>query len=190
SLCVSTARSLSVITIAISMIRSTAGLRPVISMSTQTRRFSSGPCGRLCDIIFSEAHSPIALGAALARRPPDSARRPSAMLHQTPVHAGTRAPLRSTLTETTPSLHGFTLLFAAALSLTVVLRLWLASRQIRHVVANRGEVPAGFAGRIGLAAHQRAADYTVARVRLGIIDTAVSAALLLVLTLLGGLQWL
>jgi STE24 endopeptidase len=94
------------------------------------------------------------------------------------------------LTETTPSLHGFTLLFATALLLSVALRLWLSTRQIRHVARHRHAVPAGFAGRIGLVAHQRAADYTVARVRLGIVDTAVSAVLLLALTLLGGLQWL
>ena len=37
-------------------------------------------------------------------------------------------------------------------------------------------------------AHQKAADYTVARVRLGMVDTLISAALLLALTLGGGLQ--
>jgi STE24 endopeptidase len=74
--------------------------------------------------------------------------------------------------------------------LSVVLRFWLASRQVRHVARHRHAVPEGFSERIGLAAHQRAADYTVARVRLGFIDTATSAALLLAFTLLGGLQWL
>ena len=89
-----------------------------------------------------------------------------------------------------PSLHPFTLLFVAALLLSVALRLWLATRQVRHVVRHRDAVPQGFADRIGLAAHQRAADYTIARVRLGIVETAVSAALLLGFTMLGGLQWL
>jgi len=93
------------------------------------------------------------------------------------------------LTES-PSLHPFTLLFVAALLLSVALRLWLATRQVRHVVRHRDAVPQGFADRIGLAAHQRAADYTIARVRLGIVETAVSAALLLGFTMLGGLQWL
>lgn len=89
-----------------------------------------------------------------------------------------------------PALHPFTLLFVAALLLSVALRFWLASRQVRHVARHRGAVPAGFADRIGLAAHQRAADYTIARVRLGIVETVVSAVLLIGFTMLGGLQWL
>jgi len=93
------------------------------------------------------------------------------------------------LTES-PSLHPFTLVFVAALLLSVALRFWLASRQVRHVARHRSAVPAGFADRIGLAAHQRAADYTIARVRLGIVETVVSAALLIGFTMLGGLQWL
>jgi STE24 endopeptidase len=91
------------------------------------------------------------------------------------------------LTES-PALHPFTLLFVAALLLSVALRFWLASRQVRHVARHRGAVPAGFADRIGLAAHQRAADYTIARVRLGIVETVVSAVLLIGFTMLGGLQ--
>ncbi|WP_336254638.1 M48 family metallopeptidase [Zeimonas sediminis] len=87
-------------------------------------------------------------------------------------------------------MHPFTILFVAALLLSVGLRFWLASRQVRHVARHRDAVPAGFADRIGLAAHRRAADYTIARVRLGIVETAISAALLIAFTLLGGLQWL
>jgi len=94
------------------------------------------------------------------------------------------------LTETSPSLHVFTLLFVVSLTLSVTLRFWLATRQVRHVARHRGAVPDGFADRIGLAAHQRAADYTIARVRFGIVETAISAAVLLGFTLLGGLQWL
>ena len=89
-----------------------------------------------------------------------------------------------------PSLHGFTYVFAAALLVSVLLRFWLAGRQIRHVVRHRDQVPPSFADRIGLDAHQRAASYTVARARLGLVETVVSAALLLVFTLLGGLQFL
>jgi STE24 endopeptidase len=85
---------------------------------------------------------------------------------------------------------GFTALFACALLGNVVLKLWLAHRQVRHVAAHRDRVPGEFAQRIPLHAHQRAADYTMARVRLGIVDLALGAAVLLVLTLLGGLQWL
>lgn len=84
----------------------------------------------------------------------------------------------------------FTVLFVIALLATTFTRLWLAGRQRAHVIAHRGEVPAAFRDRIALEAHQRAADYTVARVGLARADLIASAALLLAFTLGGGLQWL
>jgi Zn-dependent protease with chaperone function len=81
-----------------------------------------------------------------------------------------------------------TLLFAFFLLADVALRLWLAGRQIRHVGSHRDAVPAEFASRIGLASHQRAADYTIARVRLGMVERVFDAGVLVWLTLLGGLQ--
>ncbi|WP_079434008.1 M48 family metallopeptidase [Zoogloea sp. LCSB751] len=84
----------------------------------------------------------------------------------------------------------FTALFLVALGAGLLTRLWLAGRQIRHVAAHRAAVPAAFSASIALDAHQKAADYTVARVKLGIVDLLISAALLLGLTLGGGLQTL
>ncbi len=84
----------------------------------------------------------------------------------------------------------FTLWFIAFLFADLATRAWVASRQMRHVLRHRGQVPAEFADRIGLRSHQRAADYTLAKVRLGMVETLAEAALLVVLTLLGGLQWL
>lgn len=84
----------------------------------------------------------------------------------------------------------FTLIFLIAFALTLSGRLWLTLRQIRHVAEHRGAVPADFAERISLAAHQKAADYTVDRNRLAIVTTLVNAALLIALTLGGGLAWL
>ena len=84
----------------------------------------------------------------------------------------------------------FAQLFAAALTVSLALRLWLASRQVRWVARHRNQVPAAFAARVSLDAHRRAADYTVARVRLGLVETAIGTTLLAGLTLLGGLQWL
>ena len=81
-----------------------------------------------------------------------------------------------------------TLLFVSFLLADICVRLWLASRQIRHVARHRDQVPPEFAPRIGLASHQRAADYTVARVRLGMLERVYDAVLLVALTLLGGLQ--
>jgi STE24 endopeptidase len=84
----------------------------------------------------------------------------------------------------------FAWVFLAALAAASVTRLWLAQRQMRHVRAHRDAVPATFAAAIPLEAHQKAADYTVAKVKLGMLDTVLDAALLLVLTLGGLVQWL
>lgn len=78
--------------------------------------------------------------------------------------------------------------FAAALLAAVALELVLLQRQMRHVHAHRGAVPAPFAATVDLAAHQKAADYTTARARLGQAQILYSAAVLVGWTLLGGLQ--
>lgn len=80
------------------------------------------------------------------------------------------------------------LAFAAALLLSLALKLWLSTRQVRHVVRHRNEVPAPFAATVPLAAHQKAADYTVARSRFGLLAMAFNAVVLLGWTLLGGLD--
>lgn len=82
------------------------------------------------------------------------------------------------------------LLFAAAVLLQWLLRVWLISRQVRHVAQHRAAVPAAFAHRISLTAHQKAADYTLAKAKVSLIDITLSAAVLLCWTLLGGLNWL
>ena len=81
-----------------------------------------------------------------------------------------------------------TILFVAFLLIEVCGRFWLSNRQIRHVMQHRQAVPAEFSEKISLASHQRAADYTVARARLGIFERLFDAAVLVCLTLLGGLQ--
>ena len=80
--------------------------------------------------------------------------------------------------------------FAIAVLLWLAVRLWLSTRQIRHVAQHRDRVPPAFAGTVSLAAHQRAADYTIAKARLGVLAMAWGAALLLGWTLLGGLDLL
>lgn len=86
-----------------------------------------------------------------------------------------------------PSL-ALTLVFALALALQLLVQLWLLGRQVRHVAAHRQAVPALFASRIPLAAHQKAADYTLAKARLNLFQLAWGAAVLLGWTLLGGLN--
>ncbi|SHH12689.1 M48 family metallopeptidase [Massilia sp. CF038] len=84
----------------------------------------------------------------------------------------------------------FSILFVSFFVLTLVLRFWLASRQLRHVMAHRNAVPAEFAAKIPLEAHQKAADYTAAKTRFGLVNLLFSSAVLIGFTLLGGLQWL
>ena len=84
----------------------------------------------------------------------------------------------------------FSLLFATAVALQWLLRAWLVSRQVRHVATHRAAVPPVFAHRISLSAHQKAADYTLAKAKVSLIDITLSAAVLLCWTLLGGLDWL
>ena len=78
--------------------------------------------------------------------------------------------------------------FTAALLLSLATQLWLATRQMRHVSRHRATVPPVFAGTVTLQAHQKAADYTLAKGRFGLWSTAFSAALVLAWTLLGGLD--
>jgi STE24 endopeptidase len=84
----------------------------------------------------------------------------------------------------------FSLLFITFFILTLALRFWLAGRHIRHVLANRARVPAEFAASIPLAAHQKAADYTIAKTKFGLLTLLFNSAVLIGFTLLGGLQWL
>ncbi len=88
----------------------------------------------------------------------------------------------------------FTLVFIFFLFLTITIKLWLSLRQLRHVVQHRDQVPPEFAERITLADHQKAANYTIAKLRLGTKDMLVSTAMLIGFTLLGGIdllnQWL
>ena len=84
----------------------------------------------------------------------------------------------------------FTLVFTTALVLGLLLKFYLASRQIRHVSGHRDQVPAAFAGTISLASHQKAADYTVTKARFGLLELAFGTAVLLGWTLLGGIDLL
>ncbi len=82
----------------------------------------------------------------------------------------------------------FSLVFAAALVCGLALKFWLATRQVKHVLAHRSAVPGVFADRIALAAHQKAADYTVTKTRFGMLELAWGVAVTLGWTLLGGLD--
>lgn len=84
----------------------------------------------------------------------------------------------------------FSLCFVAAVLITTALHIWLSLRQSAAVRAHRDTLPNDFAGRIELADHQRAADYTVAKARAGIGEYGFESLLLLLLTLGGGLAYI
>lgn len=85
-------------------------------------------------------------------------------------------------------MHAFTFVFLVVVALSLGLRLWLANRQIRYVEGHRAQVPPDFAASIPLEAHQRAADYTVTRVRLSRLELLFETLVLLGWTLGGGLD--
>jgi STE24 endopeptidase len=89
-----------------------------------------------------------------------------------------------------PDLHWLTLTFLAAVAVHTVVQLWLSLRQSRYVASHRQQVPAAFADSVSPAEHAKAADYTVARHRLARLETVFDVAVLLVMTVGGGIQWL
>ena len=85
-------------------------------------------------------------------------------------------------------MHWFTLLFACLLLASTLLRSWLNQRQIAAVHGHRDRVPEAFASQIGLEAHRKAADYTVALAGLNRWDILLDAIVVLAFTLGGGIQ--
>jgi STE24 endopeptidase len=67
-------------------------------------------------------------------------------------------------------------LICAAIALSAALGVYLRKRQIDNVTANRDAVPADFTREVTIEEHRRAADYTIARTRFGMVETAYDAA--------------
>ena len=87
-------------------------------------------------------------------------------------------------------MNTLTILFLVALASMLITEFWLSRRQIQSVRQHRDAVPDAFSHQIDLATHRKAADYTIARTRLGLITGLYSAAILLMFTLGGGLQFI
>ena len=83
-----------------------------------------------------------------------------------------------------------TSLFLALVVASTALRAWLALRQMRHVARHRDTVPAPFRTTVPLDSHQKAADYTLAHQRFGLVKLGFEIALLLLWTVGGGIAWL
>jgi len=84
-------------------------------------------------------------------------------------------------------MHWPTTLFIAAVAITTAVELWLAARQIATVAGHRDRIPEPFAGRLSPEDHRKAADYTVAKARLGMVSSLIGAAVTLCLTVGGGI---
>jgi STE24 endopeptidase len=78
-------------------------------------------------------------------------------------------------------------LFLIALVAGTLTELWLSGRQMATVIQHRDRVPAPFADSVSAQDHRKAADYTIAKARLGRCSTIVDAALVLALTVGGGI---
>jgi len=87
-------------------------------------------------------------------------------------------------------MHPLSYAFIVAVVVSTAIRLWLTSRQVKSVIAHRNQVPVPFTDSITLEEHQKAADYTLAKAKLSQFDTLLSAVLLLMVTLGGGVNWL
>jgi STE24 endopeptidase len=82
----------------------------------------------------------------------------------------------------------FTTLFVVFVLAALAWRVWLGVRQARHVLRHRDRVPPDFEHVIPIEAHRKAADYTLDKQRVGLVEAiAIDAALLLALTVGGGL---
>ena len=84
----------------------------------------------------------------------------------------------------------FMLIYVGVTIVATLVRLWLLWRQMRHVALHRATLPAAFAARLSLAEHHKAADYTIAKCRVAMVDVLVDTAVLFGWTLGGGLDWL
>lgn len=69
------------------------------------------------------------------------------------------------------------LVIFAGILLSALLSLYLDRRQAAAVLAHRGRVPPAFVTTVTLEEHQRAADYTLARTRIGIVETIYDTVL-------------
>ena len=85
-------------------------------------------------------------------------------------------------------MNTFTLIFLIALAVSFFIQFWLSKRQENYVIAHRSEVPDAFKNKVPLEAHQKAADYTIEKSRLGNIDSVISVIVLLLLTIGGGIN--
>ncbi len=85
-------------------------------------------------------------------------------------------------------MNTFTIIFLVALTISYAIQFWLSKRQSSYVAEHRHQVPDAFTDTVSLEAHQKAADYTIEKDKLGDIDSIIGLVFLLLLTLGGGIS--
>jgi STE24 endopeptidase len=71
---------------------------------------------------------------------------------------------------------------------TTIFQVWLTTRNIAYVDKNKTKVPTVFSKTISISDHRKAADYTISKSKIGIIDLFIQAIFLYLLTLGGGIN--
>lgn len=82
----------------------------------------------------------------------------------------------------------FSIIFIVFLVVDTCLKLWLDKREINSILKNRSAVPEAFAQKITLKAHQKAADYSVEKIRFAQNERWASLLFLLIATFGGLIQ--
>ncbi|MBU2569334.1 MAG: M48 family metallopeptidase [Gammaproteobacteria bacterium] len=86
-------------------------------------------------------------------------------------------------------MNTFTIIFLFALIVSYSIQFWLSMRQSDYVMKHRDAVPDAFKDKVSLEAHQKAADYTIDKGKLGKIDSLIGLVFLLLITLGGGIEY-
>ena len=82
----------------------------------------------------------------------------------------------------------FYYLFIFLLVTTTIVQVWLTRRHIKHIQANKSKVPEPFSKTISTKDHKKAADYTISKSRIGIIDLFIQAIFIYLITIGGGIN--
>jgi STE24 endopeptidase len=85
-------------------------------------------------------------------------------------------------------MNWITILFVLSVTAYVVIEWWLSSTHQRHIMRHKEHVPTEFASVVSLEAHQKAADYSAAKLSMGRCVLLFDVALLLILSIGGGFQ--
>ncbi len=85
-------------------------------------------------------------------------------------------------------MNTFTFIFLIALAASYGVQFWLSKRQTEHVKNHRDQVPEAFKNTVSLDEHQKAADYTIDKEKIGNIDSVIGVILMLLVTLGGGIN--